>query len=186
MSQNKPLTARQYLFCIHYCANDLNGAKAARLAGYAEDSCNVKAAQLLAKVSIQERIAELMAKTVEKARIGADEIYEFASRGAFFDIGEVLEMDESGARLKDGKKLSDLPKEVRQLIQSVKSKPTQFGIVNEIVFVDKMKNLEMLARFNGMNRDKLEVTSDLTPAERQARIAELRAKMEGGQSDGPK
>jgi len=75
---------------------------------------------------------------------------------------------------------------VRQLIQSVKSKPTQFGIVNEIVFVDKMKNLEMLARFNGMNRDKLEVTSDLTPAERQARIAELRAKMEGGQSDGPK
>jgi len=178
MSQNKPLSARQELFCIQYCASDLNGAKAARLAGYAEDSCNVKAAQLLAKVSIQERIAELMAATVAKSKIGAEEIYEFAARAAFFDIGEVLEMDETGVYFKDGKKLSDLPKDIRQLVQTVKSKPTAFGIVNEIVFVDKMKNLEMLARFNGMNKDKVEITSPELTDEEKAALAKLKAEFD--------
>jgi len=180
MSQNKPLNAREDLFCHHYIAVKFNGAEAARLAGYAEDSCNVKAAQLLAKVSIQERIEQLKAVVVEKARIGADEIYEFASRAAFFDIGEVLDMDETGVYLKDGKKFSDLPKEIRQLVQTVKSKPTAFGVVNEIVFVDKMKNLEMLARFNGMNKDSLKVENPHEGKSVEELAAILKAKREAG------
>lgn len=179
MTENKKLTAKQDAFCRHYIANGFNGFQAAVSAGYSEVSARESASELLTKSNIQERLMELQKGAIEKTKIGAEQIYEFTARGAFFDIGDVLEMDDSGAYLKDGMKLSDLPKEVRQLIQTVKSKPTQFGVVNEIIFVDKLRLLEMLARFNGMNKDKLEVTSNLTADERAARIAELKSKMEG-------
>jgi len=178
MSQNKPLTARQEAFARNYVANGFNATQAAISAGYSQDTANEQGSQNLAKLSIKKRIDELMAGAVSKSKIGAEEIYEFAARAAFFDIGEVLEMDETGVYFKDGKKLSDLPKDIRQLVQTVKSKPTAFGIVNEIVFVDKMKNLEMLARFNGMNKDKVEITSPELTDEEKAALAKLKAEFD--------
>lgn len=155
MSDSKRLTARQDLFCHHYIACGCNGAEAARLAGYAEDSCNVKAAQLLAKVSIQERIAELQGKVVAKARKGADDVYRMAENAAFLDVRKIL-------TVRDGKvyligDLDDLPEEIAILIQAIKERHTKFGPQIEIVFVDKLKALEMLARFNGMNKDELTI-----------------------------
>lgn len=177
MSQNKPLTQKQEAFARNYVANGFNATQAAISAGYSEDTARSEGSRLLTNVDIQKRIAELQSETVAKSKIGAEEIYEFASRAAFFDIGEVLEMDETGVYFKDGKKLSDLSVELRQLVQTVRSKPTKFGIVNEVIFVDKMKNLEMLARFNGMNKDTLEVTkTKLSADERAARLAELAKK----------
>lgn len=159
MSQNKPLEPRQEAFCQYYVANGFNATRAAVSAGYSENSAQEIGSQNLSKLIIQERIAELMVETVKKARKGADDVYEMASQIAFLDIGEVIEMDESGAYLKEGKKLSDIPTEIRRLIQNVKSRITKFGVVNEIIFPDKLKALEMLARFNGMNKDTLTIDS---------------------------
>ncbi len=178
MSQNKPLSEKQADFCRHYVANGFNGTQAAISAGYSAETANEQAAQLLAKLSIKEEVERLKAKAVEKSRKGAEDVYNMAANAAFFDIGEYLEIEGDSVYLKQGK-LSDLPKDLRILIQAIKQKPTKFGTLVEIVFVDKLKALEMLARFNGMNKDKLEVSSNLTPDERAARIAELRAKMEG-------
>jgi len=173
--ENKPLSDKQEAFCRYYVSNGFNGTQAAISAGYAEDSGAVEAVRLLRNAKIADKIAELQKGTVARAKKGADDIYEFASRGAFFDIGEVMEMDDSGAYLKDGKKLSDLPKEIRQLIQTVKSKPTAFGVVNEIVFVDKLRLLEMLARFNGMNNDRIKVEGDLENKSKEELLATLKA-----------
>ena len=183
MNQSKPLTAKQAAFAREYVANGFNATRAAISAGYGEDGARVEGTRLLANANVQKKITELMQETVERAKASADDVFEFATRAAFFDIGEVLEMDENGVYFKDGKKLSDLPKSIRQLIQTVKSKPTQFGIVNEIVFVDKTKHLEMLARFLGLNKDQIKVTSDveqMTDEDLKAQLAELKGRALNG------
>lgn len=52
------LTPKQERFCEEYII-DLNGAAAARRAGYSEKTAHEQAAQLLAKLSIQQKISEL-------------------------------------------------------------------------------------------------------------------------------
>lgn len=52
------LTPKQETFCQEYLV-DLNGAAAARRAGYSEKTAHEQAAQLLAKLNISERIEEL-------------------------------------------------------------------------------------------------------------------------------
>ena len=185
MSDSKPLTAIRIAFCHHYVGNGFNGTQAAVSAGYSQDTAEVKASQLLRLVKVKALIADLQSKTVAKSAKGAEDVYNMAANAAFFDPSEFLEIDGDTVSFKHGS-LSDLPKELRILIQAVKQRKTKFGDFIEIIFVDKLKALEMLARFNGMNKDKIEVTSNLTADERAARIAELKAKMEGGQSDGPK
>lgn len=184
MSPNKPLTAKQEAFARFYVSNGFNATQAAISAGYSEDTAQEQSARLLSKVMVKALISELQANTVAKSTKGAQDVYEMAANAAFLDIGDILDMDDDGVYLKDGVKFSDIPKSVRILIQALKERRTKFGVTVEIVFVDKLKALEMLARFNGMNKDKLEVTSDLTPAERQARIAELEAKR--NKTDGAK
>ena len=96
---------------------------------------------------------------------------------------EFFEVEGAIVTLKGDKKLSDVPKEIRQLIQAIKPKKTAYGETVEIVFVDKMKALDMLARFHSMYNDKLEVTSKLTEEERRARIAELEAKVKASRGE---
>jgi len=177
-SDSKRLNAREDLFCHHYIAVKFNGAEAARLAGYAEGSCNVKAAQLLAKVSIQDRIEELKYKVVEKARKGAEDVYNMAANAAFLDVREVLTI--KGGKVFLVGDLDDLPKEVAILIQAIKEKTTQFGTTIEIVFVDKLKALEMLARFNGMNKDSLKIENPHEGKSVEELAAILKAKREAG------
>jgi len=65
------LTAQQSRFVDEYLI-DLNGTQAAIRAGYSAKTANVKAAQLLAKVNIQEAIQERMNYRQERTQIDAD------------------------------------------------------------------------------------------------------------------
>jgi phage terminase small subunit len=178
MTPNKPLTAKQEAFARFYVSNGFNATQAAISAGYSEDTAQEQSARLLSKVMVKALISELQANTVAKSTKGAQDVYEMAANAAFFDVSEYLEIDGDTVTFKHGS-LSDLPKELRVLIQAVRQRKTKFGNFIEIVFVDKLKALEMLARFNGMNKDKLEVSSTLTAEERIAKIAELKSKLEG-------
>jgi len=177
MSQNKPLSARRIAFAHHYVANGFNGTQAAISAGYSEDTATSQAERLLRNVDIKALIDELKSKLIKKVDSGAERVLEMATNAAYFDPSEFLEIDGDTVSFKHGS-LSDLPKELRILIQAVKQRKTKFGDFIELVFVDKLKALEMLARFNGMNQDRLEVSkAQLTAEQRAARLAELRAKM---------
>jgi phage terminase small subunit len=72
-SQDKPrkLTPRQSRFVDEYLC-DLNATQAAIRAGYSPKGANSKAAQLLAKVSIQAAIQEAMIERSERTEIDAD------------------------------------------------------------------------------------------------------------------
>lgn len=64
------LTPKQLAFCEQYII-DLNGTQAAIRAGYSPKTANEQAAQLLAKLSIQEKIQELRQAVSEQAEIDA-------------------------------------------------------------------------------------------------------------------
>lgn len=177
------LNERQEAFCREYVANGFNATAACIKAGYSEDSAAVQGSQNLRNPKIKERIEELMKDSVKRAKASADDVFQFASNAAFFDLGEFFEVEGAIVTLKGDNKLSDVPKEIRQLIQSIKPKKTAYGETVEIVFVDKMKALDMLARFHSMYNDKLEVTSKLTEEERRARIAELEAKVKASRGE---
>jgi phage terminase small subunit len=65
------LTDKQEMFCSEYIV-DLNATQAAIRAEYSEKTANRIASQLLSKLDIQERIAELMAARSKRVEINAD------------------------------------------------------------------------------------------------------------------
>ena len=67
------LNEKQKQFCEEYII-DLNGTQAAIRAGYSVKTANEQAAQLLAKLSIQEYICELKNKRSERVRYSQDEL----------------------------------------------------------------------------------------------------------------
>lgn len=71
------LTAKQEMFCREYLV-DLNATQAAIRAGYSVDSANVQGSQNLAKASIQERVAKLMAERTQRVTVSADYVLERA------------------------------------------------------------------------------------------------------------
>jgi len=65
------LTPKQEAFCREYLV-DLNGTQAAIRAGYSPKTANEQAAQLLAKLNIQEYVQSLMDARAERTDITAD------------------------------------------------------------------------------------------------------------------
>jgi len=177
MSQNKPLTARQEAFARNYVANGFNATQAAISAGYSQDTAQEQSARLLSKVMIKALIAELQSKTVAKSAKGAEDVYNMAANAAFFDVRKVLTV--KGGKVEFSvQDFAELPEEVAILIQSVEEKKSMHGTTVKVTFVDKLKALEMLARFNGMNKDKVEITSPELTDEEKAALAKLKAEFD--------
>lgn len=65
------LTPKQEMFCLEYL-KDLNATQACIRAGYSEKTSNEQGAQNLAKLSIQQRIAELLKTRTKKLEIDAE------------------------------------------------------------------------------------------------------------------
>jgi phage terminase small subunit len=71
------LTDKQEMFCKEYII-DLNATQAAIRAGYSEKTANEQGCQNLAKLSIQERIAELKEDREKRLVIDADWVLQQA------------------------------------------------------------------------------------------------------------
>jgi len=167
MSDSKPLNEKQMAFCRYYVSNGFNGTQAAISAGYSENTANEQAAQLLAKLSIKAFIAELTKGTVERAKATTDDIFEMLTDAATFDPSQFMDVVKVERVGKNGQPyekvvlvlncaLSDLPLRVRRLVTNIKE--GMFGV--EVTWFSKEKALDMLARFHGMNQDKLKVESE--------------------------
>jgi phage terminase small subunit len=80
-------TARERAFCQYYVATNRNGAKSARLAGYAPDNARYTARDLLTKSHIKNYINELLADQV----MPVNEILAQLTMWANGSIGDVLD-----------------------------------------------------------------------------------------------
>lgn len=150
MAENS-LTEKQEAFCQSYLI-DFNGARAARAAGYAEDSARQEANRLLTNADIQNRIFELRQQIGKNFNITRERIAQELALIAFGDTKCIF--DETGA-LKSPENWSD----EGRIISSYEESITEFGdektggvkTSKKVRQWEKTKAIEALNRMMGFN-----------------------------------
>lgn len=140
------MTEKQKIFCEEYML-DLNAAKAAKRAGYSEDSAKSIGYELLNNDEVSEYIAGLMQARVEKCQTSAAEVLkEFLSVG-MSNIQDYLDDD------LEVKTLSEIPEQKARAIKSIKKIVTEFetGTKTSIEFTlhDKIAGLMNIGKHIG-------------------------------------
>lgn len=145
-------------FCQEFII-DLNGYKAAIRAKYSKKTARVQASQLLTKLNIQERIAELQKKRSERTAITQERVLEELAMIGFSDIRNYLTIDKLTGAIQ-AKGFEDIPKDESRVLKSIKEdrvikedadgrKTTVYDKVKFELW-DKPRVLELMARHLGL------------------------------------
>ncbi len=173
------------LFCKEYL-KDLNGAAAARRAGYAVKSADSEAARLLGIAAVQAEIARLRLELQSRTEVTPEKIVRELAVIAFSDIGDVIRLTADGAAHLD---FSDLPPEFTKSVSQITVETFTEGRGERATDIrqvklkmnDKRAALVDLAKIMGMMREAVDVhiTSDHDPGElAEASDDDLRAFIE--------
>jgi phage terminase small subunit len=163
-----PLNDRQAMFCRFYVTN-FNATRAAKSAGYSENTAYSQGHDLLKKPEIQAYIRFLADKLVSDAEIGVQRLLREHARIAFFDIADLY--DEAGNMLHP----QELPAEIRAVIAGIDveiigrygrrdpdgdsdDRPAITSV--KLKLADKHKSLEALAKYHKIFADRLELGMD--------------------------
>lgn len=157
------LNAKQDMFCREYLI-DLNATQAAIRAGYSVKTANRIAAQLLSKLVIQNRIAEL--KLQRNEEVGIDAAYVLR-RLVEIDRMDVLDILNDDGSLKA---ISQWPKTWRITLQGLDiaktvqnfNEETAETILKKIKWPDKVKNLELLGKHVSVQAFKEQIEQKVT------------------------
>ena len=146
MAKKAKLTEKQQRFVDEYLI-DLNATQAAIRAGYSVKTANEQGSQNLAKLSIQQAIAEQM------AGINQDRVVLELAKIALVKMTDIVD---SQGRIKSDASPDDLA-----CIESVKYKESESdtgsSVEREVKIASKLKALELLGKHLGMWNDKLDV-----------------------------
>ena len=147
------ITPKQWIFIKEY-AKDLNAARAAREAGYAQKREHDR---LMKKPHILEAINKEMNKAGVFTKPSVDRILTELMRIAFFDPKELFHDDGTP------KNLTEISEDARRCIAGIdvsfesRGKGEEPAVVRKYKIVDKHKALENLGRHLAMFNDKLKV-----------------------------
>lgn len=150
------LTPKQELFCNEYLV-DFNATRAAKAAGYSEDTAYSIGSENLRKPELQARIQALRDGIGKSFNITRERIAQEYARIAFFDIRKIYE----GENLKPMDAISD---DEAAAIGGVKRSVTTFGdednggekVSVEVKIWDKKGALDSLCKLMGYNEpDKM-------------------------------
>lgn len=137
------LTPKQQRFVDEYLV-DLNGTQAAIRAGYSAKTARSKAAQLLAKVNIEQAIQARMGERSEKVGVNAEYVLTRLHQIDQLDVADIL--DDAGNVLP----VKQWPKPWRQSISGADLLELQTGgvmtAVRKIKWPDKTKVLELIGK----------------------------------------
>lgn len=152
----KKLSDKQETFCQEYIT-DLNATQAAIRAGYSFDSARQIATNLLSKVYIQARIAELNKDRAEATGITQKRVLEEFAKIAFFDVRKIY--SEDGALLP----INQISDKEAGAISSIKTQEDgEFGEIKDVKIFDKIRALESLAKHLGMYEKDNEQSKQVT------------------------
>lgn len=154
------LTDKQEMFCREYLI-DLNATQAAIRAGYSEKTANRIAAQLLSKLDIQNRIAELKSQRNEDVGIDAQYVLRRLVEIDQMDVLDIL--SDSG----DLKPVRDWPKVWRTTLSGMElvamaGEDDTAALLKKIKWPDKVKNLELLGKHISVQAFKEQVEQKVT------------------------
>ena len=152
MAKMAKLTEKQQRFVDEYLI-DLNATQAAIRAGYSVKTANEQGSQNLAKLSIQQVIAEQMAERSKRTGINQDRVVLELAKIALVKMTDIVD---SQGRIKSDASPDDLA-----CIESVKYKESESdtgsSVEREVKIASKLKALELLGKHLGMWNDKLDV-----------------------------
>lgn len=152
MAKKAKLTEKQQRFIDEYLI-DLNATQAAIRAGYSVKTANEQGSQNLAKLSIQQAIAEQMAERSKRTGINQDRVVLELAKIALVKMTDIVD---SQGRIKSDASPDDLA-----CIESVKYKESESdtgsSVEREVKIASKLKALELLGKHLGMWNDKLDV-----------------------------
>ena len=152
MAKKAKLTEKQQRFVDEYLI-DLNATQAAIRAGYSVKTANEQGSQNLAKLSIQQAIAEQMAERSKRTGINQDRVVLELAKIALVKMTDIVD---SQGRIKYDASPDDLA-----CIESVKYKESESdtgsSVEREVKIASKLKALELLGKHLGMWNDKLDV-----------------------------
>lgn len=148
----RKLTDKQQRFVDEYLI-DLNATQAAIRAGYSVKTANEQGSQLLAKLSIQQAIAEKMAERSRRTGVNQDRVVLELAKIAFVKLTDII--DEKG-KIKDTATEDDLA-----CLEGYKYKYSDtdsgYSVEREVKLSSKMKALELLGKHLGMWNDKVDL-----------------------------
>ncbi len=160
-SEEREINRRQKRFVAEYVI-DLNGTQAAIRSGYSKKTANEQAAQLLAKLSIQAAVSELLIDRELRTQITADNVLTGLYKTASCDVAEAYNPDGTF------KNIHDIPKEVRQAITGIESLEVftgsgedrvKIGEIKKVKFGDKTRPHELLGKHLRILTDRVEVVN---------------------------
>lgn len=147
------LTAKQKRFVEEYLI-DLNATQAAIRAGYSPETAQQISSENLSKPVISIAIAKAMAERSKRTGVNADRVLMELAKIGFASINDIVDLN--SAKIKEDASAEDLA-----CIQSIKVKPTEWGIEREIKMYDKKAALVDLGKHLGMFKDKVELSGSL-------------------------
>ena len=143
-------TGKPRLFCEYYISdNGLNGALAARKAGYSPRSSGATAYRLLNDPLCTVYIGKLRKERSDRLQVDADYVLQRLYDMDQMDIIDILNDDMSL------KPLSEWPKiwrqslngvEIADLFESEGDARKVMGVLKKIKWIDRLKNLELLGK----------------------------------------
>ena len=177
---NRPVLPPRHRLFVDAFLVSLNGAKAARDAGYSGKSAKFSGHELLQRPEIKAAITEAMARRSARTEITQDRVLQELALIGFADMGDYLDLDEDGVARLD---LSNLPegatKVIAEITQDVyvdgRGKKGREVKKTKLKLHDKRGALVDMARHLGMFIDRFKIErdalDDLSPDELTA-IAE--------------
>lgn len=143
----KELNDKQKAFAKEYVVN-LNGADAARKAGYSVKTANVRAVQLLTTPNVQEYVQKLMTKRSDKLEITADFVLK--------NIVEAMECAKSEQNFNAWLKATELLGKHLKLFTDVSETNMNFTNMGRVMLVDPKTGDKKALSFNvGEDPNKL-------------------------------
>jgi phage terminase small subunit len=154
----RPLTGRQERFVEQYVI-DLNATAAARRAGYSARTARQQGAENLSKPDIARAIAEGKKRLTDKAALTAERVLLEISRIAFMDARAFFT---PAGKLKPISELSEEQGAALAgfdvIVGNTSGSDGHMDEIQKLKFCDKVACLEMLAKFCGLLKEKVDHT----------------------------
>lgn len=167
------LNARQLAFAENYACWG-NATKAAKAAGYSQETAYAQGHRLLKVAEIQAAIADIKLKN-RLAEPKKDDLIEILKRALFFDPACFYDDDGSV------KALSEIDPYDRQIIEGIEQKPSKQGIVTIYKIMSRTTAAEKLSALLGWSKNEIDIRfMNLSEEELDREIEEASKKLKGG------
>ena len=159
------MTDKQKIFCDEYI-KDFNATRAYKTAYpncKKDESARVNGSKLLTKTNISEYIEQQKEQLKSKMEITQERVLQEMARIAFADVRKLY--NESGGL----KNIQDLDDDTASIITGIETTEEfdgygqdreQIGYTKKVKMADKTKALDMLGKYFGMFKEKVEVNQD--------------------------